>query len=82
MLKAVNTKILLAILAALILIGGLLVHQNHVSEAAAGVLRQQQKEHDDTMKKDAEFEEGVRQRKAKQNNDPANSSKTWQHYVP
>lgn len=30
MLKAINTKILLAILAALAAIGGLLAHQNHV----------------------------------------------------
>ncbi len=62
MLKAINTKILIAILAALTAIGGLLVHQNHVNEQhaadaakARAILEQQQKATDDQKKHDAEF---------------------------
>ena len=89
MLKAINTKILLAILAALTLIGGLLVHQNHVNEQAAAsaakaaaVLQQQQKDADDVKKRDAASEEHIRQIRARQNNGAGHGSKTWQHYVP
>lgn len=89
MLKAINTKILLGILAALTLIGGLLIHQNHVNEQAAAsaakaaaILQQQQSDADEVKKKNAQFWEDVKKQKAKQNNSPANSSKTWQHYIP
>ena len=81
MLKAINAKILLAILAALTLIGGLLVHQNHVSERAAAnaakatqILQQQQKEHDDAVKQDAASEEHIRQIRARQHNGAPNST--------
>lgn len=60
MLKAINTKILLGILAALTAIGAMLVHQNHVNEQAtaaaarsAAVLEQQQKDTDAQEKHDA-----------------------------
>ena len=59
MLKAINTKILLAILAVLTTIGGLLVHQNHVNEQRAAdaakaraILEQQQKATEDQKKQD------------------------------
>ena len=89
MLKAINTKILMAILAALTLIGGMIVHQNHVNEQAAAsqakaaaVLEQQQKDADEVKKKDAASEEHIRQIRARQNNGAGHSSKTWQHYIP
>ena len=72
MLKAINTKILLAILAALTAIGGLLIHQNHVSEQQATdaakartILEQQQKTTDDQKKHDAEFLKQVQENKKK-----------------
>ncbi len=59
MLKAINTKILFAILATLTAIGGLLVHQNHVNAAAAAksaaILEQQQKATEQQKKHDEEF---------------------------
>jgi len=72
MLKAINTKILLAILAALVAIGGLLIHQNHVNEAAAAaaarsaaILQQQQKEADAIKKEDEDMRHRVEENKHK-----------------
>ncbi len=54
MLKAINTKLLIAVLAALTAIGALLVHNNRVNEKAAAdaakaaaILQQQQKAADE-----------------------------------
>jgi cell division protein FtsL len=44
MLTAINTKILLAILAALIAIGGALAYQRHETAKGAAILEQQQKQ--------------------------------------
>ena len=44
MLTAINTKILLAILAALLAIGGALAYQRHEMAKAAAILQQQQKQ--------------------------------------
>ena len=59
MLKLINTKVLLSILAILFVIAGLLVHQNHISEQQAAdaaktraILEQQQKKADDQEKQD------------------------------
>ena len=58
MLKLINTKVLIAILAALIAIAGLLFHQHEVSDRnaraaakAAAVLAQQQREAEARAKK-------------------------------
>lgn len=89
MLKAINTKILIAILAALTAIAGILVHQHQVNERAAAsaakaaaILEQQQKDSDAAKKHDAELWDGVRQQRKKHNVNPTNSSKTWTTYVP
>lgn len=83
MLKAINTKILLGILAALTAIGALLVHQNHVNEQAAAaaarsaaVLEQQQKATDAQKKHDAEFWKEVEADKKKHNSNIGGGSKT------
>lgn len=89
MLKAINTKILISILAALTAIGGLLVHEHQVNERAAAaaakaaaILQQQQSDADAAKKHDAELWDGVHKQRKKNNTNPTNGSKTWTTYVP
>ncbi len=89
MFKAINTKILLGILAALTAIGGLLIHQNHVREQEAAdaakariILQQQQKAADDAKRDDEEMRRKVAEGKKKHSKAAGNESGTWQHYVP
>ena len=89
MLKLINTKILLAILAVVVAIGAYLVHEHDLnvqaaaSAAKAAALLQQQRDDADAAKKhDAELWEQVRKHRQEYNAMPANSSKTWTHYLP
>ena len=89
MLKIINTKVLIAILAALTVIAGLLVRQHEVSERnaasaakAAAILEQQQHDAEAQKKADQDFVNDVNRRKHQQNNMPANESKGWKTYVP
>jgi hypothetical protein len=72
MLKAIQTKILLAILAALLAIAGALTYQRHEAEKAA-FERQRQYE---------KFRQQVEQQKKKHSSAAANEGKTWQKYIP
>lgn len=72
MLKAIHTKILLAILAVLLSIAGALAHRRHQAEKAA-VQRQQQYER---------FRQQVEQDKKKHSSAAANEGKTWLKYIP
>ncbi len=72
MLKAINTKILLSILAALIALGGLLAYHNHVAQQAAAdatktrmLLGQQRKDADQQKQDDEEFRRKVEAEKHK-----------------
>ena len=70
-----SARFSLAILAALMAIGGLLIHQNHVNEAAAAaaaaaaksaaILQQQQKEADAIKKDDEDMRRRVEENKHK-----------------
>jgi hypothetical protein len=88
MLSAINTKILIAILAALTAIGALLVHNHNVNERiaadaarAAAVLRQQQKDAEDRKKADADFWKKVEANKKKSSAYAGDGSKT-NSYLP
>lgn len=72
MLKAINTKVLFAILAALLTIAGALAYRRH--EAAKAAL-QQQKQYE-------KFRRRVEQDKKKHNSAAGNEGKTWQKYLP
>lgn len=72
MSKAINTKILLAILTVLTAIGGALAYQRHeaakaaaAAAKAAAILQQQQKEADERKAEDAAFRQRVRGRQKK-----------------
>jgi type II secretory pathway pseudopilin PulG len=89
MLKAIDTKILLAILAALIAIGGAVAYQRHETEKAAAAaakvavsLQQQQRNAEEREKLDEAFRQRVEQDKKKHNSAAANEGKTWQKYIP
>ncbi len=88
MLKAINTKLLLAILAALTAIGGALTYQRHEAKAAAAaakaaaILQQQQKEAEERKAEDEAFRLRVEADKKKHNSAAANEGKTWQKYIP
>ena len=72
MLKAIQTKILLAILAVLLAIAGDLAYQRH--EAAKAALERQQEYE--------RFRQQVEQDKKKHSSAAANEGKTWQKYIP
>lgn len=89
MLKLINTKILLAILTAVVAIGAFLVHEHDLnvqaaaSAAKAAALLQQQRDDADAAKKhDAELWEQVRKHKQEHNSANVNGSHTWTHYLP
>jgi len=89
MLKPINTKILLAILAVLTAIGGALTYQRHeaakaaaAAAKAAAILQQQQKEIDERKAADEAFRQRVEADKKNHNSAAAHEGKTWQKYIP
>ena len=72
MLKAIQTKILLAILAALLAIAGTLAYRRHEA-AKAAIERQQEYER---------FRQQVEQEKRKHSSAAANEGHTWKKYIP
>ena len=89
MLNLINTKLLIAILAAVTALGGYLYHEHqlHKEQAASAVkaaalLQQQQNQHDDAQKADKRMWDEVREKRRKQNNMPVHGSDPWKHYLP
>lgn len=93
MLQAINTKLLIAILAALGTITALLVHERNASEKAANeaaktraILQEQQIERKAEADAHQREEEAVIRKaeaeKKKNNSNYRAKSKTWQTYVP
>ena len=82
MLKAINTKLLIAVLAALAALAAVLVHVCNDSAKAARILQQQQDEANAVKKHDAETWDFVRKQRQKQNSNATGGSKTWTTYVP
>ena len=87
MLKIMNTKVLIAILAVLTTIAGLLIHQHEVSERnaavkAAAILAQQQRDTEAAQKADQQMRENIQRLRKQHDSNHANESKGWQTYVP
>ncbi len=89
MLKVIRPKVLLAVLAAVLAIGGFLYHEHQVNvraadaAAKAATLLQQQRDDAEAAKKhDAKTWDFVRQQRGKNNSNAGNGSKTWTTYVP
>jgi Flp pilus assembly protein TadG len=88
-LSAINTKLLLAILGALAVITGLVIHTHNESQKAAAeaakaaaILQQQKAEADAHKRKEEEFRQKVEAEKRRHDVSPGKESKTWQTYVP
>lgn len=82
MLKAINTKILIAILAALTAIGSVVIYQSHESHKAATILQQQQHDAEERNKEEEAFRKKVEQDKKLHNSASGNEGKTWKSYIP
>lgn len=89
MLNAINTKILLAILAALTIVGSAVLYQRHefakgaaAAAKAAAILEQQQKEAEEKKEQDEAFRNRVEQNKAHHNSAASHEGKTWKTYLP
>lgn len=88
-MSAINTKLLIAVLAALGAIGALLVHEHNDSHKAAveaakaaAILEQQKAEADQHEREEEDLRKKVEAEKRKNNVNPGKESKTWQTYVP
>lgn len=73
MLNALNTKILLAILAVLLAIAGAVAYHGHEVAKAAQLREQQQYQ---------QLQQQVEQDKKKHNSSAAHEGKAWQKYLP
>lgn len=82
MLKIINTKLLIAILATLTVLGALLLHISRTSARSTQILQQQQDDADAVRKHDEETKAFIRQQRQKTSAYPANGSKTLDHYIP
>jgi hypothetical protein len=75
MLKLLNTKLLIAILAVLATIASAAIYQRHEAAKAATILEQRKQE-------DKAFRRKVEADKKKHNSAAGNEGKTWKSYVP
>ena len=89
MLTAMNTKILLAILAALTVIGGAAIYQRDeaaktaAATAKAAQLLQLQKDDNDSLKQENEgLRKQVEADKKQHSSAAAHEGKTWKTYIP
>ncbi len=82
MLNALNTKLLIAILALLALIGGGVMYEHHQTAKMAAILEQQQQDRDRRLREDEAFRKRVEELKRKHSVAAGNESKTWTKYLP
>ncbi len=82
MLEAINTKILLAILAALTAIGSAVIYQSHEAHKTVAILQQQRHDAEERERQDEAFRKKVEQDKKRHNSAAGNEGKTWKSYIP
>jgi hypothetical protein len=82
MLKLLNTKLLIAILAALGVIASAAIYQSHETAKAAAILEQQQRDAEKRKQEDEAFRQKVEQDKKRHNSAAGNEGKTWKSYIP
>ncbi len=85
MLTALNTKLLIAILAAVTAIGSIVAYDHHkaaeAAEKAAAAAEVLQKQHQQEVDYENQIQAQIK--KARKNNtNPANESSTWDNYIP
>ena len=82
MLNAINTKILLAILASLVGIGALLTAMRSSQQKALAAQQQLQQQAEAQRQHDEDFRKAVEAQKRKSHAYAGHESKTWQNYLP
>ena len=82
MLKLLNTKLLIAILAALSVIASAAIYQRHETAKAAAILGRQQREAERHRQEDEAFRKKVEADKQRHNSAAADEGKTWKTYIP
>jgi membrane protein implicated in regulation of membrane protease activity len=75
MLKLLNTKLLIAILAVLAALASAAIYQRHETAKTTAVLKQRKQE-------DEAFRKKVEADKQRHNSDAGNEGKTWKSYIP
>jgi Tfp pilus assembly protein PilE len=75
MLKLLNTKLLIAILAVLAALASAAIYQRHETAKATAILKQRKQE-------DETFREKVEADKQRHNSAAGNEGKTWKSYIP
>ena len=82
MLKLLNTKLLIAILAVLATIASAVLYQKHELAKATAILEQQQHDTKQRKQEDEAFRKRVEQNKKRHNSAAGNEGKTWRNYLP
>lgn len=82
MLNAVKIKLLVALLAALALIGAAVLKIEKHESAIAAAAQQKVAQEAETRKHDEEFRKNVEEKKKKNHANAGNEGKTWRDYQP
>lgn len=89
MLTLINTKLLIAILAALAVIGSAVAYQRHemanaaaAAAKAAAILQRQRTAAEKQKARDDAFRRQVQEDRARHNSAAAHEGKTWKTYLP
>ena len=82
MLKLLNTKLLIAILAVLATIASAVLYQRHEAAKAAAILEQQQLDAERQKQEDEAFRKRVEEQKRQHSHAAGNEGKTWRNYIP
>jgi Ni/Co efflux regulator RcnB len=82
MLKLINTKLLIAILAALGVIASAALYQRHATAKVAAILEQQQRDAERRRQEDEALRKKVEEDKKRHSSAAANEGKTWKSYIP
>jgi Tfp pilus assembly protein PilE len=82
MLKLLNTKLLIAILAVLAAIAGTAIYQRHEATKTAAILEQQQRDAEHRKQEDEAFRKKVEADRKRHNSAAGNEGKTWKSYIP
>jgi uncharacterized protein YxeA len=82
MLKLLNTKLLIAILAVLATIASAALYQSHEAGKATAILEQQQRDAEQQKQEDHAFRKKVEQDRKRHNSAAGNEGETRKSYIP
>jgi hypothetical protein len=82
MLKLLNTKLLIAILAVLAALASAAIYQRHEATKAVAILELQQRDAAQRKQEDEAFRKKVEADRRRHNSAAGNEGKTWKSYIP